>query len=86
MTTGGFQLSLRCQPEPVFIQALQAPAVSHCKKSGKPSPSSKMRIIDVTGDGLPDISQCASSSEFHNYCSCVWNIQVILTKISYIGI
>jgi hypothetical protein len=24
--------------------------------------SSKMRIIDVTGDGLPDILQCASSS------------------------
>jgi hypothetical protein len=22
MTAGGFQLSLRCQPEPVFIQAL----------------------------------------------------------------
>jgi hypothetical protein len=57
MTTGGLQLSLRCQPEPVFIQALQAPAVSHCKKSGKPSPV----IIDVTGDGLPDILQCASS-------------------------
>jgi hypothetical protein len=38
MATGGFQLLLRCQPEPVFIQALQAPAVSHCKKSGKPSP------------------------------------------------
>jgi hypothetical protein len=31
ITAGGFQLSLSCQPEPVFVQALQAPAVSHCK-------------------------------------------------------
>jgi hypothetical protein len=33
MTAGGFQLSLRCQPEPVFIQALHCPYSDAIPKS-----------------------------------------------------
>jgi hypothetical protein len=71
MTAGGFQLSLRCQPEPVFIQALHCPAwintgsgwqrnnnwkppVVIAYMSGTNNIDNGVRIVDVTGDGLPD--------------------------------
>jgi hypothetical protein len=50
--------------------------------------SSKMRIIDVTGDGLPDILQCASSSVTDckswintSSCHCVANLSQCLSKL-----